>query len=118
MNIMVTHTFFVHKNQKNAKGLRMNFTNHVEVVAFFRGNESDSIPFNPHDRTSTDIYLNFLLERIVTGESNIGIKIKVADNVDPPHILSFSWVTDDGSGETEDFSSGEIKRINENYFRT
>ena len=116
---MVTRTFFVHNNNdKNAKGLRMNFTNPVKVIGFFRIEESGKITFDPHDRTSTDIYLNFHLDRIITGTANIGIKIEVADNDDPPHIISFSWVKDDGSGDTDAFNSREIAQINENYFRT
>ncbi|MCH8914416.1 MAG: hypothetical protein IIA82_00970 [Thaumarchaeota archaeon] len=113
---MVTWTFFVHNNKKTAKGLRMSFKNPVKVVAFFRRGESAPITFDPHDRTSSNIHLNFHLERTMPGESNIGIKIAVADD-EPPHILSFSWVTDDDSGDTEDYSQGEIDQINRNYFR-
>ena len=114
---MVTWTFFVHNNKKIAKGLRMSFKNPVKVVAFFRRGESSPITFDPHGRTSDNIYLNFHLERTMPGESNLGLRIEVADD-EPPHILSFSWVKDDGSGDTDAFNSREIAQINENYFRT
>ena len=117
--MLIGWRFFIHNNKGSPmKGLRMNFKQNIAVMHVFRRLETAPIYFNPKGFISKKISITFLLEKIMNGESNIGIDIEVEQEDGPPVIESLSWITDDGTNSESPFDSSEIDQINDNYFRT
>jgi len=110
--------FFTYNNNGPVMlGINMRFKRDVRVMNIFRRDERAPIRFNPVGLLSTKQDVNFLLERVHAGESNIGIHIEVKETDYPPQLVSFSWVADDGRETEHPFSAEDIVHVNRTYFR-